>query len=478
MAPRLPTVRLSTLVVEELRSLLRNVFALAAVAVVLALLALAGAFALGGAGAIDGFLLLMWVVAPLGVSIVLATRVASARRSRFVDSLYTTPLRQPTWLAAQAIVGAVMAAFVLLVTAPFVLVYAAHLGAPPNALGLLLTGVAVGAFAVAFGLFCGVIVGDAGGGAAAGLAGGGAALSFVAFVVQGVLNTGSPEPLALQVIRVMHLSPITLAVEGSGLTLFGVIPSSPTPAALGLIALALGMLAAAWLAFTRHQGPLGWEPRAGSWLVPLLVVASIALPIATANVDYHAIPDDRSIRFNPGDHTKIGFVAQGAPIDNVSFSPFTTLRNRPLWFGQDNAFDMLVMLDVPANASIRDVHVATAGGASFIVDGGTLDMVGAALPEGTATAPAFFDEARDATPSPVFRVPVVFHPVKANAILYAHANIAINTTFVADGQPYASNGSIPLTTHVPHASAQLLAAGAPLPLAFATGAIARKLKTR
>jgi hypothetical protein len=167
-----PRVRVWTLVREELRALPRATFGLGAVGVVLLLAIPILVFGGDGASGIGETHLPLVLILQLAVAILLAARVAGARQSRFIDSLYTTPLTQGTWLAGQTVVGLVLALLMLLPLVPFLLLHIAFVGMPSVLPGFLVAVVGMAAFVVALGIFCGIVIGEAGTSAGTGLAGG------------------------------------------------------------------------------------------------------------------------------------------------------------------------------------------------------------------------------------------------------------------------------------------------------------------
>lgn len=271
-----------TLAIEEIRALPRHTFALAASAVLLALLAPFAALVMEGDESLREYLIFLWIVAELVVGIVLAARIASARRTRFVDSLYTTPLEMRTWLAAQLLVGAFLALLVLAVQLPFVLVHTAYLGFPTYLPQILLATLGVAAFSIALGAFCGVVVGNAGAGAAAGLAGGVGFFSFVFFIIHGVAGSMPPSSTQSLMLHLSALSPLALVIDATGITVFGNLALTPWRASVGLAALVLGLGGAAWIAYTRAQAPLSWERRGMRAPIVALVALAILTPVANA----------------------------------------------------------------------------------------------------------------------------------------------------------------------------------------------------
>lgn len=465
---------------EEIRALPRNLFAMGAVAALLIVLVPVAAFGLEGEGAIVDMLVFLWLVAMLIVAVVVAARVASVRSSRFVDSLFTTPLEQATWLAAQALVGAFLVLLVLLAQLPFVLVHVALVGAPAGLAAVAVAAIAVGAVAVALGLFCGVVVGEAGPGAAAGLAGGFGFLAFVLLLVHAAALSLSPTPTREVLLHVAALSPLALAIDAAGVELLAAQSEEPWRPALGLVALVAGLGGAAWLAYTRAQGPLGWEPRGGRQVVAALVALAVLVPVVSAGGAYRDAEQSAGFAYSHGELTRIGFVEPGAPVTDEAFTVRAFFEMEEMTLGEDLELDVLVMLLTPQSARVRDVRIAIEGSERVqVVDGGRAHVrdgvpVSHARPtEGFAEGPA-----EDAPLRPVYRVPVTLRPLEVEAPLGSFAPISVATSFTADGRTQESLAKITLEANLRGASAILALAGAPLPLAAIGAILARRIRTR
>lgn len=466
-----PRVRLRALVREEFRALPYNSFALAAVAAVFGILSVPSAFLYAGEAGLEETLLFTWLVLPLVVSILVASRVAGARRSRFVDSLYTTPLKQSTWFAAQAIVGAALGLLVVAVQVPFLLVFIAWLGVPAILPAAALAALGVAAFAVALGLFCGVIVGDASPLAAAGLAGGLSFLSFILFILHDVVLEGPPTSERDLMVRVTSLSPLALAGDAAGLSITGMKPIDAWRPIVGLSALVVGLAGAAWLAYTRAQGPLGWEAGRGRAVIVALAALAVAAPVATAEVEF-SDPGGGSPGYVPGEHTWIAFVERGAPIPAEPFGYAALAAAPSLPVGQDVEYDVLVLALAPAGAAVRGVHVEVKGSDVVrVVQGGKL-TVASGEPEARVAAP------NDGQPRPVYRVPVTLRAVSVEELGNSHSPVEVHTEFTADGRRFTSVGRMSLDGEVPGAVAQLVGAGLVLPGVALAGFVLRKRNTR
>ena len=478
MDPRPPRVRTLTLAREEIRALPRHGFGMGALAAVLLLLAPIATLAMEGTEAVRDMLLFFWLVAMLVVSILLAARVAAARRSRFVDSLYTTPLQPRTWLAAQALVGFFLAGLVMLAQVPFLLVHVALIGVPPALPAMLAAALGMAAFAVALGLFCGVVVGDAGPGAAGGLAGGLVFLSFVLLLVHGVVLTAPPTAAQSMLLRLTALSPLTLVVNAMQVSPFGMQADEPWRGLAGLAGLVAGLGGAAWVAYTRAQGPLGWEPRRARWAVAALVALAVVAPVASAAVGFREAEEEDSFVFAHGERTQVAFVPRGAPITDEAFTWQAVYDRDELVLGEDRDLDVLVLILAPDDASIRNVRVDVGTDDALRVVGVGSRVIPSGAPDGSARAGEGFEEESTGPLRPVYRVPVTLRPLEAEALRDSPVLVTVSTTFAADGRAYESHARMTLDVNVPHASTALLLSGMPLPVAALATLATRKLRTR
>jgi hypothetical protein len=470
-------VRLSVLVREELRALPRNTFALASATIVLGMFAVLGALIYSGEGGLEEKLLFTWLAAELVVAVIVAARVAAVRRNRFVDSLYTTPLDQRTWLAAQAIVGLVLVLLVVAIQVPFLLVHVAWLGVPASIPLLLAGALGVGLFAVALGLFCGVVVGDSPPTAAAGLAGGIAFVTFVLMIVHGVVMTSPASPTTDLWLRVTALSPVALMFDAVGIDLFGKVADRAWRPVVGLAGMVLGLASAGWLAYTRAQTPLGWDARGGRIVVVALATLAVVAPLATAETTFVAAEDD-DIAWDPGNHTQVAFVPRGAPILRESFTMSQVAQGPDLPVGKAVHVDALVLALAPEDSTVRSVRIEVRGSEDVRVESGGILTVPDGTPSGYAPPGKDWDSTEDGPSRPVYRVPVTLRALHVESLGNSPLLVEVHTSFRADQELLTSAARIDLDGEVPGAAWQLMAAGMVLPSTAATALALRKRRTR
>src|SRR5580700_9526801 len=140
----------ATLYAEELKAATRGRFAWAGAAVIL--LAIGGVATVGTQDNwLDGYGIIAYGLVPLGFIPIAAMMIASPRANRFVESVFTAPVRRGDWLAAKFLVLATLAAAYYIALSPMMLVYAWHVGFSPLLReffvwtpGLLITSIAIG----------------------------------------------------------------------------------------------------------------------------------------------------------------------------------------------------------------------------------------------------------------------------------------------------------------------------------------------
>src|SRR5579864_358153 len=120
---------LGILYVEELKATMRGRFAWLGAAVIL--LAIGGLATVGTQDTwLDGYGIIAYFLVPLAFIPFAAGAIASPRANRFVESVFTTPVRRRDWLIAKVLVLLTLATAYYLSLVPMMLVYIAHVGVP------------------------------------------------------------------------------------------------------------------------------------------------------------------------------------------------------------------------------------------------------------------------------------------------------------------------------------------------------------
>ena len=119
----------ATLYAEELKATMRGRFAWLGAAVIL--LAVGGLATVGTQDAwLDGYGIIAYCLAPLGLIPLTAGAIASPRANRFVESVFTAPVERRDRLASKVLVIFTLAAAYYLALVPMMLVYTHHVGLP------------------------------------------------------------------------------------------------------------------------------------------------------------------------------------------------------------------------------------------------------------------------------------------------------------------------------------------------------------
>src|SRR5215467_5964771 len=120
---------IATLYVEELKATMRGRFAWLGAGVIL--------FAVGCVATVgtqdtwlDGYGIIAYFLVPLAFIPLTAVAFASPRANRFVESVFTAPVKRSDWLIAKILVVLALAAAYYAALLPMMLVYTYHVGMP------------------------------------------------------------------------------------------------------------------------------------------------------------------------------------------------------------------------------------------------------------------------------------------------------------------------------------------------------------
>lgn len=354
------------LYIEELRATMRGRFALVGAGVLL--------FAVGCVATVgtqdtwlDGYGIIAYFLVPLAFIPLSAVFLASPRANRFVESVFTAPVKRLDWLFAKLLVLFTMAAAYYLALVPMVLVYIHHVGVPPLlwklltwAPCLLVMGIAIGALIGV--LFIGQSI------AAPAATGMGVLLTYAGFVPLQELLVAQGNGAT----RTGHLtlaSPAVLLKNAFGFTLaVGSIPATTTRTWISLlVVVTLALVLAAWV-FLRAQGVETWEATRGQrWAIAVILLLIIVLPVALADTNYdkpapHATNAPSIQRLFARAGSSLALTAPAAPMPSRCCS---TILNRDEWppFGTDEPTqrDLLILLPVDATQRVSDLRIQVVG---------------------------------------------------------------------------------------------------------------------
>ncbi|HEX9412683.1 MAG TPA: hypothetical protein VF916_04210 [Ktedonobacterales bacterium] len=228
---------------EEMRAITRGRFAWLGAAVVL--LGLGGLAAVASQDTwLDGYGVIAYFLAPITFLPLAAGSIASARASRFVESVFTAPVERSHWFLAKILVVLTLALGYYLALIPMTLVYVAHVGMPFLLTRLLLWTPGILLVSVAVGSLVGVLF--IGRSVAAPVATGvGIMLVFAVLVpLQELLVARGYGATATG--HVVLVSPLVLLKNGLGFTL-AVAPCRRRPGSPGSASSSFSSVPSRWL---------------------------------------------------------------------------------------------------------------------------------------------------------------------------------------------------------------------------------------
>ena len=411
-----------TIYIEELKATMRGRFAWLGAAVVLF-----GVGVLATVGTqdtwLDGYGIIAYGVVPLTFIPLAAGFIASARANRFVESVFTAPVRRADWLAAKLLVLLTMALGYYLALVPMMGIYTAHVGVPPLLRHFLLWAPGLLIVSVSIGTLIGVLFIGQSIAAPAG-AGMGVMLAYAGLIPLQELMVGQANGAS----RTGHLtlaSPAVLLKNGLGFTLaVGYVPATTVWTWISLAVIVIGALALAAWVFLRAQGVETWETTRGQrWTIALVIVALGVMPclIADTNYDKPAPPQNnappiRGLFSRAGSSLALVGAGHQPPMRCCS-----TILNRDdlmaMGTDENTRRDLLILLPVEASTPVTDLHIQLLGENGLQVtatDAAALDNAAPQLETRT-----YQNDAGPADPNGrhvvtgwVVRVPVILNPTR------------------------------------------------------------------
>lgn len=357
---------IGTIYIEELKATMRGRFAWLGAAVVL--LAVGVLATVGTQDTwLDGYGIVAYGFVPLAFIPLSAGFIASARASRFVESVFTAPVERGAWLFAKILVLLTLAVGYYVALVPMLAVYAAHVGIPPLlhkflmwTPGALIASVAIGTLTGV--LFIGRSLAPPVG------AGMGVLLAYAGLLPLQELMVAQ----ANGATRTGHLtlaSPAVLLKNGLGFALaVGYVPATTMRTWVSLAVLVAGALVLAVWVFLRAQGVETWEatPRQ-RWAIALTIVSLGVLPSIVADTNYDTpaplrnnAPAIRGVFSRAGSSLALVEPGRSAPMHCCS-----TILNRDelmaMSTDENTRRDLLLMLPVDAADVVSDLHVDLLG---------------------------------------------------------------------------------------------------------------------
>ncbi len=355
---------------EELKSAMRGRFAWLGAAILLLII---GGIATAGTQDtwLDGYGIIAYGLVPLMFIPLAAGMIASARASRFVECVFTSPVERSHWLIAKILVLLTLAAAYYVALLPMFVVYAAHVGVPLLLHKFLIWTPAMLVVSVAIGVLAGVLFIGRSLAAPAG-AGMGVLMFYAGLMPLQELMVARGNGAS----RTGHLtlaSPAVLLKNALGFTLaVGSIPSSTTGTWLSVAVLTVGAMASAIWIFLRAQGVETWETTRGQrWTIAAALAALMIVPmiLADTNYDTPAPPANTApaVRGLFGRGLSLTLVMRGGRAPARCCSGVLNRDSGAIGTNEDSRRDLLIMLPVESTAKIQDFHAQIAGEAGLNV---------------------------------------------------------------------------------------------------------------
>jgi len=478
---------LATLYREELKATLRGRFAWVGAAVLLLAVGVLATVATQDTW-LDGYGIIAYGIGPLAFIPIAAGMIASPRVSRFVECVFTAPVRRRDWLAAKVLVLLTLATGYYLALVPMMLVYAAHVGFPPLLVKLVLWAPGLLLASVAAGTLIGVLFMGNSLTAPAG-AGMGVLMAYAGLLPIQELMVAQGNGAS----RTGHLTLMSPAVMLKNALHFA-LAAANIPAATGRTWISLGILVAgtlilAFWVFLRAQGVETWEAgRRQRWTVGLALAGLILLPTLLANTNYD-LPTPAA---NSAPTVRVGFgrsgmaaalVAPGAGLPPRCCSLLLNRQDWPLATGRATTRDLLLLLPVSDGAHLTNLATQLTGadGLAITAAAGDLQQSPPRLERGDLP-PSWSRFSGGLPPSgvAVARIPVVVTPTRPWDVGGDRYPLTISTSYTVAGQaqPHSFTGRALIAAQIPNVIYQMGLAALLLPLFCIGAALRRSWRTR
>ncbi len=432
---------------------------------------------------LDGFGIIAYGLVPMGFIPLAAGFIAGPRANRFVESVFTAPVKRRDWLIAKILVLLTFATAYYVALVPMVLVYVAHVGLP-FLLGKFLVwtpGILVAS--IAAGTLIGVMfIGRSV--AAPAATGMGILLCYLGLVPLQELMVARGNG-ASRTGHIALASPAVLLKNALGFTMVaGSVPASTTMTWISLAVIVIGSFALALWVFLRAQGVETWESTPSQrWTIRIAIASLILLPILMGDTDYDdPAPPPNNAPAGRGGFGRAGvnlaLVGTGGQMPRRCCSPLLNREAAALGTDEANRRDLLLMLPVDAKQQVNNLNIKVTGDAGLTVttDGAQqLEAHEYTNDSGPATA-----DGQHLTNGWIARVPFTLDPAKPWDIGGNRYPLIVNATYTVapDGANRTLNARGAVEAQVSSAIYEMGAVSLVLPLLCLGAALSRWRATR
>ncbi|HXE62148.1 MAG TPA: hypothetical protein VN519_01330 [Bryobacteraceae bacterium] len=473
---------------EELKAVMRGKFAWVGAGILL--LAVGGMATAGTQDTwLDGYGIIAYGLVPLAFIPLAAGMIASARASRFVECVFTSPVDRRAWLTAKLLVLATLAAGYYAALLPMMAVYAGHVGIPALLHQFLLWTPGMLVISIAVGALIGVLFIGRSLAAPAG-AGMGVLLFYAGLIPLQELMVARGNG-ATKTGHLTLASPAVLLKNALGFTIaVGSIPATTLYTWLSLFIVAGGALALTYWIFLRAQGVETWEATSAQRSIIVLGILAIAagpMMLADSNYDRPAPPPNsapaiRGLFGRSG--INLALVDPGQAVPRRCCRPVLTRDFEALGTDERSARDLLLLFPVDTSERITGLKIQVSGQDGLAVD---LDDSVLARAEQNPERHPYPDDSgplasdgHHVADGWVARIPIVLDPSKPWDIGGNRYPLSVRASYQVDGspEPRTLTARAAVEAQIPNAIYEMGAASLVFPLLCFGIAIRRWRHTR
>jgi hypothetical protein len=478
---------IATLYAEELKATMRGRFAWLGAAVVL--LAVGGLATVGTQDTLlDGYGIVAYGLVPLGFIPVAAGMIASPRVNRFVESVFTAPVKRGDWLVAKFMVLFTLAAAYYAALLPMMLVYIAHVPAPPLLHKFLLWSPCLLVVGIAVGGLIGVLFIGRSLAAPAG-AGMGVLLAYLGLMPLQEMLVAQGNG-ATRTGHITLASPAVLLKNALGFAIAtNRIPATTARTWTCLAIVVIGALVLAAWVFLRAQGVETWETtRRQRWTIALVLIALAVIPVTFADTNYDTVAprmtNAPAIRGTGRAGISTAMVAPGGRLPGRFGNPVLNREDWPLGTDQPSRRDLLLLLPLESTEHVTNLQTKIAGenGLNITADESALAQAAPQLESHTYSNDSgpIAADGHHVQNGLIARIPIALNPTKPWDIGGDRYPLSIAATYevASDSKPHTFAARAAIDAQVANAIYQMGLAACIFPLLCIGAAVVRWRRTK